>query len=83
MEESFACITQQKTKERLSKARCVSIQGKNIMSSKKQLHPTAGERQAAGRRLSGASCRLSPNMQDFRFRRRLPFNMVDTSSIIL
>lgn len=28
MEQSFACITQQKTKERLSKARCVSLQGK-------------------------------------------------------
>lgn len=27
-EQSFACITQQKTKGRLSKARCVSLQGK-------------------------------------------------------
>lgn len=50
MEQSFACITLKKTKERLSQARCVSLQGKNTPSAKKQPHPAAGKRQAAGRR---------------------------------
>lgn len=44
--ESFACITQQKTKARLSKARCVSLSPRK---NTPQPHPTAGERQAAGR----------------------------------
>lgn len=38
MEQSFACITQQKTKERLSKARCVSLQGKKISRPLRSSH---------------------------------------------
>ena len=41
------------------------------------------KQQGVGGRLSGASRRLSLNMQDFRFRKRSPFNVVDASSIIL
>lgn len=44
-EQSFACITQPETKERLSEARCVSFQEKKkkkeMLSVKKQPHPDA------------------------------------------
>lgn len=39
----------EKTKERLSRARCVSLQGKNTQSAKKQQYPAASKRQTAGR----------------------------------
>lgn len=64
MEQSFACITQQKTKERLSKARCVSLQVKNTLSAKKQPYPAAGKRQAAGRRRS-AVWSITPAVSEY------------------
>lgn len=81
-EQSFACITQPKTKERLSKARCVSPskkkKTKNTLSVKRQPHLDAqSSRALAARRLE----RL--NMQDFRFRKRPPFHVVYAASIIL
>lgn len=73
MEPSFACITQLKTKERLSKARCVSLQEKEKKKTRCPLRSSrivllvSIKQQGVGGRLSAASRRLSLNMQDFRF----------------
>lgn len=85
MEHSFACITQRRLRRdypepdvSLSKEKTRSpLRSSNILPL------VSVKQQGVDGRLSGASCRLSLNLQDFRFRKQSSFNVVDTSSIIL
>lgn len=79
IEQRFACIIGKKTKERLSKARCVSLQGKKetcspLRSSHILLLLVSVKQWGV--------CIITPSVSE-RFRKLQSLNAVDASSIIL
>lgn len=71
-------LSKEKEKKKKRKETCSPLRSSHIL-----LLLVSVKQWGVGARLSAASHRLSLKVQDFRFRKRLPLNAVDTSSIML